>query len=174
MANTFTQIGSTYTVGSGGVSSVSLTSIPATFTDLVVKISARTNRSSVTDGLGYYYNSDTTSARYTAKQLTGTGSAVQSTSYNPYNDENIYVSGNNATASTFSATELYIPNYAGSNQKTSSVDSAGENNAVSSFMNIGAALYNQTTAITSINFIPITGTLIMQYSTFTLYGIKNS
>jgi hypothetical protein len=174
MANTYIQIGSTYTVGSGGISSVSLTSIPATFTDLVVKISARTNRSSVTDGLGYYYNSDTTSARYTGKQLTSTGTAAQSTSYNPYNDENIYVSGNTATASTFSATELYIPNYAGSNQKTSSVDSTGENNAAPSFMNIGAALYNQTTAITSITFIPITGTLIMEYSTFTLYGIKNS
>jgi hypothetical protein len=174
MANTFIQIGSTVTVGSGGVSSVSFTSIPATFTDLQIVLSARSNRASVTDGLGYYYNSDTTSARYTAKQLTGTGSTTQSTSYNPSNDENMYVTGNNATASVFGSTALYIPNYATSNQKTSSVDSVGENNATPSFGNIGAALYNQTTAITSITFIPVSGTLIMEYSTFTLYGIKNS
>ena len=40
MANTFVLLAST-TVGSGGASSIDFTSIPATYTDLVVKVSGR-------------------------------------------------------------------------------------------------------------------------------------
>jgi len=164
------------TVGSGGAASVTLPAtgtIPATYTDLKVVISARTNRSNAVDAIGVYYNNDTTSARYSAKQLTGTGSSTQSTSNNPYNDENMYVSGNSATASTFGNSEIYIPNYAGSNQKSFSVDSVSENNATTAYANFGAGLYNQTTAITTMTFIPISGTTIVEGSTFYLYGISN-
>jgi hypothetical protein len=164
------------TVGAGGAASVTLPAtgtIPATYTDLKVLVSARTNRSATVDGIGVYFNGDTTSARYSAKQLTGTGSGTQSTSNNPFNDENMYASGNTATASTFGNGEIYIPNYAGSNQKSASTDSVSENNATSAYANLGASLYNQTTAITTITFVPITGSSILEGSTFYLYGISN-
>ena len=47
MANTFEQI-TTVTVGSGGASSIDFTSIPQTYTDLVIKTSARNTSTSTT------------------------------------------------------------------------------------------------------------------------------
>ena len=41
-SNTYVLL-SSVTVGAGGASSINFTSIPATYTDLVLKISARTN-----------------------------------------------------------------------------------------------------------------------------------
>jgi hypothetical protein len=171
--DTFIKIASV-TVGSGGAASIDFTSIPADYTDLVLKISSRTNRASAADALGIRYNSDTTFARYSGKVLQSNGSTPASTSANPANDEDLFTSGNSATASTFGNAEIYIPNYAGSNQKSASIDAVGETNATNIFMNIAATLYNQTTAISSITLVPITGNLIQQYSTATLYGIKNS
>ena len=164
------------TVGSGGTALVTLPvtgTIPQTYTDLKIVISARTNRSNAVDAIGIYFNNDTTSARYSAKQLTGTGSGTQRTANNPFNDENMYVSGDSATASTFGNSEIYIPNYTGSNQKSFSVDSVSENNGTTAYANLSAGLYNQTTAITTIRFVPISGTSIQEGSTFYLYGISS-
>jgi hypothetical protein len=171
---TYTQIGTAQVVGSGGSSTIAFTSIPGTYTDLVVKISARTNRANAVDSLGFYFNGDTNSARYTSRVLYGTGTAVASNSPSPVNDETMFISGNSATASTFGNTEIYIPNYAGSTQKSSSIESVGENNATTARMDIAGTLYNQTTAITSITIIPITGTLLQEYSTAYLYGVSNA
>jgi hypothetical protein len=151
--------------------SVTFSSIPQGYTDLKVVISSRTNRANAVDSLGFYFNGDATVARYTTKVLYGTGTAVASNSPSTVNDEAMFTSGDSATASTFGNSELYIPNYTSSNQKSASVDSVGENNATTARMNIAAILYNQTTAISSITFIPITGTTILANSTFTLYGI---
>jgi hypothetical protein len=173
MANTF-QLISSNTVGSGGVASITFSSIPATFTDLCLKISSRTNRANAVDSLGFYFNGDATVARYTSKVLFGDGSSVGSNSPSTVNDEVMFTSGNSATASTFGSSELYIPNYAGSAQKSGSVDSVGENNATSARMNIAAILYNQPTPISSITIVPITGTLLQQFTTAYLYGVKNA
>jgi hypothetical protein len=175
MANTYTIIDKAI-LGSdqASVSFTGLSAYSSDYTDLKVVLSARTDRAFSVDALGYYYNSDTTSARYTGKQLTGTGATTQSTSYNPSNDEGIYVSGNTATASTFGNGEIYIPNAYGSKQKSSSVDGVSENNGTTAYASMGASLYNQTTAISSIHFVPITGTVIKSGSSFYLYGIKNS
>jgi hypothetical protein len=171
---TFTQIGSAITVGSGGSATMTFSSIPSTYTDLCVKISARTNRANAVDSLGFYFNGDATVARYITKVLYGTGTAVASNSPSTVNDEAMFTSGNSATASTFGNSELYLPNYAGSLQKSGSVDSVGENNASTARMNIAAVKYDQTTAISSITIIPITGTLLQEFSTAYLYGVSNA
>jgi hypothetical protein len=171
---TYTLIMPAVVVGSGGQASITFSSIPSTYTDLCVKISARTNRASAVDSLGFYYNGDATAARYTGRVLFGTGSTVGSTAPSPVNDETMFIAGNTATASTFGSTELYIPNYAGSTQKSGSIDSVGETNATTARMNIAAVLYDQTTAITSITIIPITGTLLQEHSTAYLYGVSNA
>jgi hypothetical protein len=152
--------------------SVTFDNLPTSgYTDLKVVISSRTNRANAVDSLGFYFNGDTTVARYTGRVLYGTGTAVASNAPSPVNDETMFTSGNSATASTFGNAELYIPNYRSSNQKSVSIDSVGENNATTARMNIAAVLYDQTTAISSITFIPITGTTILADSTFSLYGI---
>ena len=172
MANTFELIASSTL--SSSASTITFSSIPATFTDLCLKISVRTNRANAADGMAMYYNGDTTFARYTAKELFGDGSAAGSSSWPQGNDEFTYVSGDSATANTFANTEIYIPNYAGSTQKSASADSVGETNATTIRMNLAAGLYNQTTAISSITLKPVSGTLFLTYSTAYLYGVKNA
>jgi len=175
MPNTFTLIASS-TVGSGGAANIDFTSIPSTYTDLVLKCSIRGSRSNAVDSIAIYFNNDTTSGRYPARMLYGTGSSATSYTTNTnYNDEYAYISGNSSTSNTFGNTEFYIPNYAGSTQKSVSIDSVGENNATTAFMSLTAFLYNQTTAISRITLVPYYGSsTILQYSTAYLYGIVKS
>lgn len=165
------QLIQTITVGSGGATSIDFQNIPQNYTDLVLKISARTNRANLQDAVSVYFNNDTTAARYTMRNLYGTGASPFTTSTNTYLSELVMTTGANATASTFGSGEIYIPNYAGSTQKSASADGVGENNSTSSYVGLSAYLYNQTTAISRITIIPVTGTSISQYSTAALYGI---
>jgi len=167
MATTYEAI-ATVTVGSGGASSISFSSIPATYTDIVVKWSTRSNRSAVTDPMRLGLNSSTTS--FTTRYLSGNGSSTVSGTSGRYIGE---ATGNTATSSTFSNGEIYIPNYAGANNKSVSSDNVSENNATEAVQTIVANLWSNTNAITSVELTLDTGSF-MQYSTATLYGIKNS
>ncbi len=169
MATTYEAI-ATVTVGAGGASSISFSSIPSTFTDLAVKISARTKWSNGVnaDGINIRPNGSTSSR--TAIRLYGSGSAAGSdTNINP-----IAASNASSTASTFGNAEIYIPNYAGSANKSMSIDGVSETNATTTYAGFAAFLWSNTSAITSLELYPENGTLLSQYSTATLYGIKNS
>jgi len=168
MANTFIKIAST-TVGSGGASNITFSSIPSTYTDLCLKLSVRSNRSASEDGLGIAPNVATSG--YTYRILSGNGSNASSvaTAY-----EQIWaarVQGNTTTSNTFTSSEFYFPNYAGSTAKSYSGDTVTENNATEAFATMSAVLQSSTSAITSLLIQAINGNL-MQYSTATLYGIK--
>ena len=170
MPVTFTKIASV-TVGSGGASSIDFTSIPQTYTDLVVKWSIRDTTASTQNNVLIKLNSVTTSQ--SNRYLLGTGSAVSSGSDTP-----IYTTGavgNTATANTFSNCEMYIPNYSlTSINKSVSIDAITENNATGSYASLVTGLYASNSAITSIQFAPNGSVTFMQYSTAVLYGIKNS
>ena len=78
--------------------------------------------------------------------------------------------GANATSNTFGNTSVYIPNYAGSTNKSVSSDAVTENNATTASQQILASIWNNTSAITSI-FVSDTGSNLVQNSTASLYGI---
>ena len=166
MPDTFVKIAAV-TVGSGGASSIDFTSIPSTYTDLCLKVSSRTNRAAATDGLEIRLNGATTN--HSGRRLTGDGTTAAS-SVSVYGNTD----GNNATASTFGNAEIYIPNYAGSNYKSFSMDTVSENNATANGMTLNANLWSQTTAVSSITIVMSDGTAFNQYSTAVLYGIKSS
>jgi hypothetical protein len=172
MANTFVKI-QTVTVGSGGAANIEFTSIPQTYTDLIIKTSIRNNETSaIYSNINLEFNGLAT-AIYSARRLYGTGGAAGSDSYSGLTSApGGWVAGPSATASVFSNGDLYIPNYTSSNSKSFSWDSLGENNAVASISGISAGLAGTTAAITSIKLS--TGSTILQYSTATLYGIKSS
>lgn len=174
MPNTYTLI-SSVTVGAGGASSIDFTSIPATYTDLKVVTSVRTNRADQSDAIKIQYNGDTGS-NYSIRYLfTSDGSTVGSGSASSIGfDIGGFGTAANATANTFGNSEIYIPNYAGSTQKSSSTDSTAENNATAALLRLEANLWTGTAAISSIKLTPNAGTLFNQYSTAYLYGIKNS
>jgi hypothetical protein len=168
MATTYTLI-SSVTVGSGGAANITFSSIPATYTDLLVKLSIRTVQTDTFDLIKMYFNG--TESNVSMRELYGTGSAAASGSQSQ--NRLGYVSGNSSTSNTFGSSELYIPNYASSNNKSSSADSVSENNATTAIAGITANLWSSSSAITSITFYSQNGN-VMQYSTAYLYGISNA
>lgn len=169
MADTFVKI-ATVTVGSGGAANMDFTSIPSTYTDLVLKVSTRTNLSNSVDDLMIQFNSNTGS-NYPYRQLYGTGSATGSGTATITGAYIGTCTAATATASTFGNLESYIPNYAGSTNKSVSSDAVSENNATAGFQNFVAALWSNTAAITSIRILSLNSGSFVQYSTATLYGI---
>ena len=171
MANpTMTLIASNI-VGSGGVSSVTFSSIPQTYTNLVVKMSVRDTSS------GGYNNSLITfngsSTGYSEIEIGYNGSSVYSASQSTTSLQFDRIDGNGATSNTFSNNELYIPNYTSSNYKSISADNVTETNGSSITISLGAQLWSNTAAITSITIAGASASFV-QYSTFYLYGINNS
>jgi hypothetical protein len=167
MANTYTLI-EAKTLGSSAAS-VEFTSIPQTYTDLLIKLSTRNTSTNVANSILMALNGSSTS--FTIRRIEGTGTSVGS--QNSTSNFAGVDDGGGATASTFSNTEIYIPNYAGSNYKSYSVDSVSETNAATIYMHLLAGLWSNSAAITSIALSDDTANLA-QYSTFYLYGIKNS
>lgn len=173
MPDTFIKI-ATVTVGSGGANSIEFTSIPSTYTDLCVKVSARQNGSNVDNNTTIQFNNSTSS--YSSRALYGTGSAAGSFTSGATTEAQIgYSPGANATSNTFGNIEVYIPNYTGSNYKSFSSDGVAESNTTGVDSMLAAGLWSNTSAITSIKIRDYQGSYnFVQYSTATLYGISKS
>tara|TARA_R110000868_G_scaffold118811_1_gene314883 strand:- start:300 stop:803 length:504 start_codon:yes stop_codon:yes gene_type:complete len=167
MANTYTLISSN-TVGAGGVASITFSSIPSTYTDLLLVCSTRiTTTSGVVASLKLQCNG----VDITGRRLGAEGNPMAA-----YSDTNAtaYTATDAATASTFNNTSFYIPNYGSTTTfKSVSIDSVTENNAVSGGLDLVAGIYSANTAITSLTILNASFNL-MQYSSAYLYGISKS
>lgn len=155
------QLIQTVTVGSGGAANITFSSIPQTFTDLLILCSlsgSSTNPDQTWVRLGINGSTASTSSR----KLFGTGSAAASDA----SADTFPI----ARSSYFGSASLYFPNYSVAAPKSASIDSVGEDNATKAYMAIAAFLYNSNTAITSIE---LTGAYnnLAQYSSASLYGI---
>ncbi len=171
MATTYKAI-ATVTVGSGGAGSIDFNSIPQTYTDLVIMISGRSNRAS-TDGDNWTLSLNGSTSNFSYRLLYGAGSGSFGADSGS-NNTNPYVSAANQTSNTFGNAMAYIANYTSSNYKSISVDGVNETNSTLAYMGINSSLWSNTSAITSISLGVYNGTGFLQYSTATLYGIKNS
>lgn len=168
MANTYQAI-ATVTVGSGGAANIEFTSIPATYTDLQVLLAGRSTSAFVADDLFIQFNSSSSNFSYRTIYSTGSGTP---TSGNGTTNNLGVINGANSTASVFSNSSIYITNYASSNSKAISFENTIENNATRGDLIMVASLWANSAAITSIKLL--TGANFAQYSTATIYGIKNS
>jgi len=174
MANTYTLI-SSVTVGSGGAANMEFTSIPATYTDLLLKLSVRSNRANVTDNFSVVRFNEDSGANYSIRRLRGNGSVAFSNMTSLVTQLNIdaTIPGANATASTFASTEIYIPNYASSNNKSIQFDSVGEDNVTQAFQFLTAGLWSNSSAISSIKLFSNNANYT-EHSIAYLYGISNA
>ena len=170
MAFTYKAIAST-TVGSGGASSITFSSIPQTYTDLVILTSLRQDTADQVAKITF----NGSSSGYSDRFVWGTGSSALSNSDSSQSVLWFYAGSaqSGQTANTFGNAAVYIPNYAGSNNKLVSYDSVNENNATDAQMFLTAGLWANSAAITSITISPNSSKFV-QYSTATLYGISNS
>jgi hypothetical protein len=148
-------------------SSITFSSIPATFTDLLIVCSLRSDASPgvVWQGVNVGINDFATAP--TRRNLFGTGSATGSDSTDGFH---FFGASAQATASTFGNTSLYFPNYLSSNAKSFSIDSVGENNATAALQVIAAGLWNVSSAISTIRLLSTSGSWVIG-SSATLYGI---
>jgi hypothetical protein len=169
MANTLELI-SSVTVGSGGASTIAFSSIPSTFTDLYLQISAR--NSSGGENTSIAINGSTSG--FSLRGLGGDGSSVFA--YSRSDNLNVFLAdGSGNTANTFSSVSIYFPNYAGSTNKSYSIESLTENNATGATATLQAGLWSNTAAINAFTFSAGNGSgVFAQYTTAYLYGISNS
>lgn len=156
---------------SSSASSITFSSIPQTYTDLVVRLSARCDAASVDRSLGIRPNGS--SANDSNTSLSGDGSAASSARSTADFDAGRFTAAN-ATANTFGSVEIYIPNYTVSANKPMSVFGVAETNATAVTMRVNALLWSNTAAITSLQIDTDTTPLFVAGSSFFLYGINNS
>jgi hypothetical protein len=172
MAYTYSKL-ATYTVGSSGVSSIDFINIPQTYTDLLIAISLRGSNTGPTEtSISLQFNNLNTN--YSTRWLRGNGSAASSGT-DVYGTDEIYIGeipSNTATANTFGNSQIYIPNYTSSNNKSVGVDLVNENNGVTAWTYFTAGLWSNTSPITSIKILNQGSVNFLQYSTAHLYGIK--
>jgi hypothetical protein len=175
MANTYTLIASNTL--STSASSITFSSIPATYTDLVLRLSARGDRA-VGSASGVYITiNGITTSTYSYRSLYGNGTSAASDnsgSVAPSAWGAFLIDQATSTANTFGNSEIYFPNYAGSSNKSMSIDSVYEQNGTDAYAYFTAGLWSNTAAITSVKLEVNSGTNFVQYSNFYLYGIKNS
>jgi hypothetical protein len=166
----------TYTLISSNVlgsaaASVTFSSIPATYTDLVLRLSVRSDRAFSLDAITFTLNTST--ANLSNTRVEGTGSAPGSLR----NTTNLTLNRTSAattTADTFTSIEFYIPNYTVSQNKPFSGHFASENNATTAYQGATAGLWSNTASLTSIQMGLVDGPNFVSGSSFYLYGIKNS
>jgi hypothetical protein len=147
-------------------SSITFSSIPATFTDLYLVLSGRTDRNAAGDSVFASFNSVTTG--FSSIFLQGSGSSASSGT----EDRLIAnVTGATQTANTFGSSAIYIPNYTSSANKSFSTDTVQENNATASAQTIIAGLWSNTSAITSITLSLATGPNFISGTSASLFGV---
>jgi hypothetical protein len=157
-------------VGSGGAASITFSAIPDDYTDLYIVASARTNQTANVWG-DFELRPNGSTSGLSQRLLVGTGS----TAFSGAEGTRIYGGGatsNTATANTFGSSTIYIPNYLSNVAKSVSGDMVTENNGTAALAQLGAGLWNNTAAITSIVLQAGTGSsTFLQHSSFSLYGI---
>jgi hypothetical protein len=153
---------------------ISLTSIPQTFTDLLILTGVRGTLAG-TSQINFQFNGSSVAA-YSDKFLQGTGSALSSGARATQPVIRITaVTSSGFTANTFSNVSVYIPNYTSDRNKVVSLDGVIENNATEGYQEIVAGLWSNTEAISSISMTIQGGSNFAIGSTVSLYGIlKNS
>ena len=146
------------TLGSGGT-------IPQTYKTLKLVFSVRTDSSAV-DVAEIRPNAATTNL--SARQLYGTGTAAAS---NTTTVIRVAVNPVATTSNVFGNGQIDFPNYTSTTtNKPTSADSVTEENATGASQVLGAGLWSNTSAITSIVFT-LTSNNMVSGSTFTLYGL---
>ena len=160
--NTYEAI-ATQTLGSS-VATVTFSSIPSTYTDLVLVFAGTQTGAGVTY-IAIQYNGDT-GANYSYTALAGNGSAASSGRSS--NNNEFYVTLGNPVTTTQNNMIMQVMNY--SNTTTNKTTLVRSNNA-SERTEATVGLYRSTSAINSI-LVKIGANNFATGSVFSLYGIK--
>lgn len=160
-------------VGSGGTSSISLTSIPGTYDDLMLEVSLKTDYTSTYSECNLRFNGSTSTNMHRIElyQQGNTVSWGRSSGVTEFR----FVIGSTTGAGSFGCASIHIPQYTRAAYKEIGSQSSWSNSSsVINFSQDQAGLWLSTSAINSIELTPRLGTVFVQYSTATLYGITKA
>jgi hypothetical protein len=173
--NTYVAI-ATHTVSGSSTASYTFSSIPSTYTDLVVIASVRSGTAANTTNFLCQVNGKTGNL-YDGFVLRGSGSSATSARYNKFIDPTFAAPigtmvANSATSGTFSNHIISWNNYSNATTyKTFLARSNSQNSTATAYAEAVVNMYFETLAISSITFFPETGNFVAG-STISLYGIK--
>ena len=163
---------STITVGSGGSSSISFSSIPSTYKHLQIRAIGRTARASTTDDIKINFNSDSSST-YARHYFYGNGSTVAAGAVSSTTAG--YVTefpANSSGANIFGGFVMDILDYTNTSKYKTIRTLGGNDQNGSGDVFFASSLWQSTSAITQIDLASFNAANISQYSQFALYGIK--
>ena len=152
-------------------SSITFSSIPQDYDDLIIKMSLRS--SGVGRGIRLRLGNGTlnTGSNYTSLLLQGNGTSVI-TSVQTTTELYIGVTTNTSTTSNiFSVDSCYIPNYTSATNKSISADSVSENNATQAIQFIDAGFFSTSSAIDIAQIFLSDSADLAAGCTASLYGI---
>ena len=170
---------STVTVGAGGSSSITFSSIPSTYKHLQIRYIAKGTSTSggYPTGSDLSLNSDTTNSNYFGHYLRGDGSSATAGSGISARNSVIFVPGSSgswSSSSTFGTGIVEILDYTNTSKyKTIRALSGADANGAGA-VSLNSMTWANTSAVTSITITadPTYTTNFAQYSSFALYGIK--
>lgn len=168
MAATYEPIATTTTTSNASGNIHTFSSIPSTYTDLVLVIAADVS-SSPGYGTGIRFNGDSGN-NYGQNYMTGSGTSATANARSAQNA--MYLSY--AVGAGGSVPNIYIAsihNYASSNVRKSAVIKAAVFDTTYPGVEVTVGVWDSTSPITSITYISPTS-VIASGSTLTLYGIK--
>ena len=161
----------TFTVGSGGTSTITFSSIPSTYKHLQIRALARSSYSSGTDILYGNLNSDTTAANYAKHILYGFGSSSPGSYGSPNDSGYDGMASDSLGSSIFGAYVIDILDYANTNKYKTVRNLNGFDANGSGRIYLQSNLWKNTAAVSSLTFTNLLGNYV-QYSSFALYGVK--
>lgn len=176
---TYTLIASN-TITTTGIQAITFSSIPQSYTDLILKSSVRTTGTNIGFSFIGYQSASTTAYSWTELLGNGSGSSATSTRANSSASSTYapigYPAISTSTANFFTNSEMYIPNYTTSNTKQLTSIYGTENDSASTNTRLGGFAINwlNAGAITSLNLSVQSSGDIAVGSSFYLYGIKKS
>lgn len=165
----------TVTVGSGGSSSITFSSIPSTYAHLQIRGIARSGITvGATTALIIQINGNSTITDYATHLLDGNGSSASA--YGAADDfPQTSICTNNQTSDIFGAFIIDILDVNNTNKyKTIRAIGGNDNNGSGNIRFSSGALYSNTNAISSITLVSAGSANLLQHSTFALYGIKSA
>jgi len=174
VTNSYESIATT-TVGGGGASTITFSSIPATYTHLQIRWISR-NTSAGNNNFNMVINNDTTPLTYTFHSLEADGSSAGAYGESNLRAEAIQV-GFQATASNsssiFGVGIIDLLDYTNTNKYKTTRCFAGYDANGSGGLRFNSHLWNNTSAINRLDFSNSSGTFV-QYTQVALYGIKGA
>ena len=162
----------TTVVGSTAVGIITFNDIPQGYKHLQIRCMARSNRSASGEDTSLIINGDS-SANYAWHYIYGDGtSATAAASTSTTNILTPSVPAASATSGIFGAMIIDILDYSNTNKYKTIRSLGGEDRNGSGDVELESGLWMSTNAITSISIFPRVLNSFVQYSRFSLYGIK--